>query len=423
LTDLDAFLRRFVLPLVAGGEVHVGTPIAPDTVTRWEAELGSAAEALVAVDDARAAALAALVVRPPPLAFDGDDLRLTVALYSALVLSHPRSDGWLKRRGRRELASYARDLAAAEPPADRAGLLGRHALLGRVFELTRRDTIVRWWTGKAEFRGEPPPQRLLRWRRVRRVKEEATDVPVGEVIAGDDGRATIAALVRGSPLTDLLTLPLAARRHPPFRWGAQIAALRDPELARAVSYTWLADLFRDDPEARSGQWRTLRAPAAAAIAWEQTLATPLEIMPRPRLKEPDAPGGPRLVQLLVPARAAPPLSAADVRAATAFLVHLNALAALAEVGLPDPDAPSPLVASSLLAKRGVEIGAADASGARLFFCVPDVAARCEPALAVPPGLAAEPRLARRWAAHRTQVRQALGEERLAQLARRLAACV
>jgi hypothetical protein len=94
------------------------------------------------------------------------------------------------------------------------------------------------------------------------------------------------------------------------------------------------------------------------------------------------------------------MTGADVRAATAFLVHQNALCALAEAdsGPADTlDAPSPLVAASLSARRGPELAQPEATGLRLFFCVPDVAARCDPALAAPPGIAAEPRLARRTA--------------------------
>jgi hypothetical protein len=238
MSGLDAFLRGFVLPLVAGGDVHVGGPIAPDTLARWEVELGASSDASVTlqlIDEARAAALAPLVVRPPPMVFSADLLRLAVALYTALVLQHPRSDGWLNRGGRRELAGFARALATVAPPQDRTELLARHALLARIFELVRRDTIVRWWSGKAEFRGEPPPARLLRWRGVRRVRAESADVPIGEVLAGDDGRNAVAGLLTISPLTDLLSLTTAYRRYPAFRWGAQLDVLRDAELARAVA--------------------------------------------------------------------------------------------------------------------------------------------------------------------------------------------
>src|SRR5262249_47339062 len=110
----------------------------------------------------------------------------------------------------------------------------------------------------------------------------------------------------------------------------------------------------------------------------------------------------------------------DLRAATAFLVHVAALVALVEAAsAADLDAPSPLVGAALGAKRAGE-GTDPALGLRLFFAVPDAAARVDPALGRPPGLDDDRRLARRWAVHRAQVRSALGEERLAQLARRLA---
>jgi hypothetical protein len=119
------------------------------------------------------------------------------------------------------------------------------------------------------------------------------------------------------------------------------------------------------------------------------------------------------------------LTSDDLRAATAFLGHVAALVALVEASGPaDLDLPSPLVAAALGAKRaGDSTSPRDGDptlGLRLFFAVPDAAARVDPALGRPPGLEDDRRLARRWAAHRAQVRAAVGEERLAQLARRLA---
>ena len=61
------FLERFVKPLVAGGEMHIGPPIPAADVDRWEQELGEASVELVGVDEARTAALSTLVVRPPAL--------------------------------------------------------------------------------------------------------------------------------------------------------------------------------------------------------------------------------------------------------------------------------------------------------------------------------------------------------------------
>jgi hypothetical protein len=173
---LDEFLLRFVTPLVAGGDVHVGEPVPPRLFDRWEVELGEAAPALEAIDAARAALASSLVVRPPPLVFGGEELRLSAALHGALTLAHPGTSGLGTRRGRRELAAWSLDLTRVAPATTPAVALARHTLLGRLFELTRHDTQVKWWTGKADFRGAAPPARLLRWRRLRRVREESAEV-------------------------------------------------------------------------------------------------------------------------------------------------------------------------------------------------------------------------------------------------------
>ena len=418
--ELEDLLGRFVLPLVAGGDVRVGEPVSPEALARWEVELGTAGPLLVAIDEARAAAASLLVVRPPAMAFGETELRLAVALHAALVLAHPATGGFFSRKGRRELTAFAAGLAQSiAPPDGAAELLSRHTLLSRLFELSRVDTRLRWWTGKAEFRGVEPPHRLMRWRKLRRVKEETSELGLSEVLAGEETRPVVAVLLTASPLTDLLSLDGTGRRWPPFRWGAQLETLRHAELARAVAYRWLGELGRG---AADGAPR-LRAAAAASAAWEQTLATPLELLPRARaIATGDAPV--RMAPLLsLPPRPAPPLSSSDVRAVTAFLVYLNALCAVAESKNNELDAPSPLVGASLSARRSPELAQPEATGLRLFFCVPDVAARCDPELAAPPGLAGDARVARRWAAHRAQVRAALGEERLAQLARRLAVCI
>ena len=88
------FLERFVRPLVAGGELHIGPPIPMADVDRWDQELGNATVELVAVDDARSAVLSTLVVRPPALVLERDELALAAGLHDALFLVHPRAERW-----------------------------------------------------------------------------------------------------------------------------------------------------------------------------------------------------------------------------------------------------------------------------------------------------------------------------------------
>jgi len=404
---LASFLAEFVRPLVEGGDVHVGEPVGRETLTAWEVELDTQVETTVAIDELRAQTAAALLVRPPPIAFSAADLRLCVALHDALVLVHPGSETWPGRRGRRGLVAFIGELVAeAGNPSSRLDVVARHTLLHGLPDLVRVDTRIRWWTGKAEFRGAPPPRRLVMWPSVRRVKSEKAEVPLADVVGGEVA-PLVGELLSRSPLTDLLAAGHVARGFAPFHWGGQIDVLADVELARVVAYRWLATLREPEPAV------SLRAPAAASAAWEQALATPLELVPR-RSAE-----GAAKVAVLLP-RVRTSLGTADLRAATAFLVHVAALVALVEsTNATDLDAPSTLVGAALAAKRAGE-GPDPALGLRLFFAVPDAAARVDPALGRPPGIEGDRRLARRWAVHRAQVRSALGEERLAQLARRLA---
>jgi len=364
--ELQGFLGSFVLPLVTGGDLHVGEPLELETVLRWETELGGSEE-ISAIDEARASAAAALVLRPPPLVFGADELRLAAALYDALALAHPASEGFTKKRARNRLAETARRLATVDPPTGRMDLLARHTLLHRIFSLHRTDTRVSWWTGRADFRGQDPPRRLLLWQGVRRVRQEHHDIPVASVLSGD-ARPALHALAAATPLTD--ALGLTAPHRPPFRWNGKQAILADPELCRTLVYRWLPDSpdQKDEPLAAAG-----RAARAFEEAWGK--------MPGP-----------------------------EARAVLAFFIHLMAIVALGEIDLPDPDAPSPVVAAAL---RDPE------SGAALACALPNAAARVDNAFGQPPGLGNEPRLLRRFRAHRQQIEKGLTGEKLRELALRL----
>ena len=85
------FLARFVKPLVAGGDLHVGAPIPLPDLARWETELHDASVESVAVDEARTAVLSTLVCRPPAFLVEAEELALAAGLHNALFLVHPRA--------------------------------------------------------------------------------------------------------------------------------------------------------------------------------------------------------------------------------------------------------------------------------------------------------------------------------------------
>ncbi|MGN6103919.1 MAG: hypothetical protein ACTHU0_02335 [Kofleriaceae bacterium] len=366
------FLDRFVRPLVAGGELHVGAPIPQPDLDRWIGELDHATVELVAVDDARTAVLSTLVCRPPSFVLDAEELSLAAGLHNALFLVHPRAETWaVSDKQRRRIIDTALAMVSLPLTRDRTRVMARHALLHNLFHLTRSDITVSWWTGRARFQGQRPPARLTSWRGVRRVREEVTVVDFDELLAVPDTSPVIATLLRRTPLTQLLDSHPGA---PPLHWEDAVFLLRDPELARAIAYRLVPDAPPRDQVA---------GPARLAAAYEQMLE-----------RAPDE---------------------ADVRTVTAFLVHLNALFCLGELGLREPGAKSPLISTVLSA----EAAGQRPRGLATLFALPGALATVDPRLVAPPGIAGLPALERRWKVHRAQTAELLSDAVIDALAVRL----
>lgn len=366
------FLDRFVKPLVAGGELHVGAPIPHPDVQRWEHELHDASVELVAVDEARAAVLSTLVCRPPAFVLEADELALAAGLHNALFLVHPRAELWsFSDKQRRRIIDTALAMVSQPLTHDRTRVLARHALLHNVFRLKRRDITVSWWTGRARFHGQKPPARLTAWKGMRRVREEAVDVDFDELLAVPDTAPVVATLLRRTPLTQLLDAHPGA---PPLHWEDAVFLLRDAELARAVAYRLVPD---------ASPREQVVGPARLAAAFEQMLE-----------RAPDE---------------------QDVRAVAAFLVHLGALFCMGELHLREAQAKSPLISTVLSA----EAAGQRPRGLATLFALPEAIATVDPRLARPPGIERLPALERRWEIHRRQTSELLGEAVIDALAARL----
>jgi len=366
------FLGRFVRPLVAGGEIHIGSPIPTADVDRWEHELDDASVELVAVDDARQAVVSTLVCRPPAFVLEADELALAAGLHNALFLVHPRAEEWsVSDRTRRKIIDTALAQVSQPLTQNRTRVMARHALLHNLFHLTRSDVTVSWWTGRARFQGQKPPARLTAWRGVRRVREDVTVVDFEELLAVPDTATVIATLLRRTPLTQLLDSHPGA---PPLHWEDAVFLLRDAELARAVAYRLVPDASPRDQ---------IAGPARLAAAFEQMLE-----------RAPDE---------------------ADVRAVAAFLVYLAALLCFGELGLREAGAKSPVISTVLSA----EAAGQRPRGLVTLFALPGALASVDPRIATPPGLTAVPALGGRWRVHRAQVAELVGDAVIDALAGRL----
>jgi hypothetical protein len=243
---LRPLVSRFLLPLVQGGQVHVGRPLdakavaslaagwASTDLRRRFAQLGPeemrAGEELARVRAAHAATLL-LDPRPPPL--DEGTLRLGAALHNLLLLSHPAFAAPHEERGRARLAEIATGLADLGPPPSAIEAVRRHSLLVRLPEVVQPERLVTYWLGKQLFVGRTPPSRLLALPRLRRVNvEETRRLWLREVGIPACARAAFGAMSRASPLGEALD-PL--RLEPPISWGRILPLLRFPTLARLVA--------------------------------------------------------------------------------------------------------------------------------------------------------------------------------------------
>jgi hypothetical protein len=369
---VSEFLGEFVVPLVRGGGVHVGRPISPEALERFEEELPHASDRVLEVDEARAGILSEVLLTPPPLVFDRDELSLAASVHNLLFLAHPRAESlgvtssWTKK-----VIDSARAYASRPKSRARRRVVARHALLHNLFQVRRTDVTLTWWTGHATFRGQEPPSRLAAWKSIRRVREERSVASFDDLLGTVEASPVIAAILRRSPLTHLLTRAKAA---PPLHWEDAAFLLRDAELARAIAYEALKPT-----DARA----LVAAPSRYASAFEQMLErTPEE---------------------------------ADVRAVAAFLVHLNALLAFGEHRERDEAIKSPLLSAVLAPERAGQ----RPRGLAVFFALPGALAEVDPRLSEPPGMSSDRRLAARWTRYREQVAEALGDAFLDTLIARL----
>jgi hypothetical protein len=233
----QTFFEEALLPLVRGGEVMVGEPIDADglaAIIDPDAPGQSGARASIA--EARRAVAETICLAPPPLELDDEALHLAVALYDALFLTHPDARG-RSEKARARVAEFAEACARLAPPPDGASLLARHTVLHALFRIVRTDHRVSFWAGAREFRGQPPPKRILRWGRLRRVRVEDHRInwhrQAGLPLAA---RAILRRLLASSPLTDLAS-PL--RGEPALSLEAGAPFLGDPEIARFLCAEYL----------------------------------------------------------------------------------------------------------------------------------------------------------------------------------------
>jgi hypothetical protein len=283
---VEELARCLVGPLVLGGAVTLVRPFGArlalsigDGRTLADPDLRSRID----VARVRRARLLAPVDTLPEL--DGAEWALAGALNDLLQITNHELSGALTHGRRARLLTNVRQLVDRVPvPRDVGAALARHATFARVLELGRTDTVVSWWTGKATFRGQPPAQRLLRWREFRRVQVNEQVVELQAMCDGVQGITqgafceVLGAWLTRTPLTDLATL---TRAEPAFVWSpATLSLLAAPPgrtlawrvLTRLPAETVVGRLTRAEQDLAPGPAKTLAQEFVAEVS--QSLNSP-----------------------------------------------------------------------------------------------------------------------------------------------------
>jgi hypothetical protein len=232
-------------PLVLGGPMHLVRPFGPklSVLVGERNEIGDTdLRSRIDVARVRRARLLAPVDVLPDLT--AAEWTLLCALNDLLqVTNHGLAGPFTRRRHERLLGSVRELCEATAAPRDVGDALARHATFARVLELVRTDTTVSWWMGTARFRGQPPPERLLRWRQLRRVQVQTERVTLHEMCTGlnavqqSEFDEVLCLWLTRSPLTDLAG---AARRRPAFAWSRSTLALISTAPGRAIAWRALS---------------------------------------------------------------------------------------------------------------------------------------------------------------------------------------
>jgi hypothetical protein len=241
----EALLQRFVLPLLAGSEVHVGTPLGSRGAERLLSAIAHGLDGTRSgerLQAERKTQLAALGAKLPPFRLSDDDegALLLVALHDLLFLAHPDATR-LKPERLAGVAHEARRLCEQAGPAESEEapdtnmasallpLYGRHSLLGPLWQLHLEEA-------DAKAGGEKRPLGA---------KESATAsrrplLPELIDLCEGLGAQVLHGLLRGSPLTDLLQ-PIRADLSAalPLDLLSQARYLRLPAVARLLLRRYL----------------------------------------------------------------------------------------------------------------------------------------------------------------------------------------
>jgi hypothetical protein len=239
---IERLFQTFIAPLVLGGALAPGRPFGGQLALRFDSDRPPVdPERFSIVQLARCRAGRALVPVDRFENFSREELILSAVLHDLVQATHPELVGVFRKNAPRRLTEIAhKTLEHVAQPESAKEALARHTLFARMFEITRTETALTWWTGSATFIGTEPPARLTAWPEFRRVNVTKTPHPLMTlpVLGAEDlySEAFSAFLAR-TPLTDLAT---CKRTAPAFAWSPAVIALLRTRAGRTLAFRALA---------------------------------------------------------------------------------------------------------------------------------------------------------------------------------------
>ncbi len=223
----ERLFQSFLAPLVLGGEMNPERPIGGRMALSIESDRPPVdPERFSHVQLARCRRGRELAGVDRFENFSAEEWALAAVLHDLVQATHPALVGLFRKSAPARLVEIAeKTLDRIPPPRSPKEALSRHTLFGRMFEITRTDTEVKWWTGSAKFLGTAPPARLTAWPEFRRVNVIKTPHPLMSLpVVGAEHTyaAAIAKFLSRTPLTDFAT---CERHAPSFAFNEQNLAL------------------------------------------------------------------------------------------------------------------------------------------------------------------------------------------------------
>lgn len=235
----DEFAKDFVAPLLKGGETKAVRVLPAHVLGTFGHGAFSDTEVEQQIREGLSDAVADLAsssVMPFP---EPGAMAVVMAGHNLIALTDPKLDRRFARGSLPKVLGWANELIdSIEAPTTRGEALTRHALLSRLLDLTREDTILRSWAYTYRFHGRAPTVKPVppfdfldkkttrqTMRRLLRAHFDA-NVELYEPIAKATNR-----LVTRSPIT----LLLEHKDVPDLRFGeAVVSVLSDSGLRQGI---------------------------------------------------------------------------------------------------------------------------------------------------------------------------------------------